>query len=134
MSNSYNSFIGSGLSFPIQIDDNGRAITKSGFDIIKESIVHILNWPYRNRFFNQRYGARLWEVIEEPNDEIGKTLVKAFVMDSIELWEPRIELLEVSILEDTATLAKIDLELRYRIRNSKTEETFIFPFYKELIY
>ncbi len=132
--NSLNKFIGKGLGFPLEIDSNGRAVNKGGLDLIEQSIIIILNWPHNNRFFNQRFGARLWEVLEEPNDNIGNLLVRNFVFTAINLWETRIELLEVSILEDTATLAKVDLELKYKIRNSKIEETFIFPFYKELIY
>ena len=129
-----NKFIGSGLIFPIQIDTLGRAVISNGYELIRTSIVHILSYPKDTRWFNEKFGARLWEVLEEPNDLIGISLVKTFILESIRIWEPRVELLEVLVLTDTATLEKIDIQLTYRIRNSKTKDTFIFPFYKELIY
>jgi uncharacterized protein len=134
MSNTNNQFIGQGITFPIEIDLNGRAVINNGFDLIEASIITILNWPKRDRFFNELFGARLWELIEEPNDNIGRTLVRTFIMESIELWEPRIELLEVNIIDSTITPEKIDIELSYEIRSSRIANTFIFPFYKELIY
>ena len=134
MANSYNQFVGQGLTFPIEIDANGRGVIKSGYDLIENSIVNLLNWPKRDRFFNNDFGARLWELIEEPNDIVGRSLVRNFVFEGIELWEPRVELLEVVIIEDTVTPEKIDLQLSYIIRGTTTERTFIFPFYKELIY
>lgn len=129
-----NKFIGSGLIFPIQLDSLGRATVDNGYELLRTSIVHIMAYPKDTRWFNEKFGARLWEVLEEPNDLIGVSLVKTFVLESIRIWEPRVELLEVTVLTGTATLEKIDIQLTYRIRNSKTKDTFIFAFYKELIY
>ena len=132
--NGASKFIGAGLIFPIEIDAKGRAITSDGFELLRSSIIHILSWPKNTRWFNERFGVRLWEVLEEPNDVIGISLVRTFIIEAIKLWEPRVELLDIVVITDTASLQKIEIELTYRIRNSKTEDTFIFPFYKELIY
>ena len=132
--NATENFVGSGLIFPIQIDSNGRATLDNGFELLRTSITHILSWPKHTKWFNEKFGVRLWEVLEEPNDAVGISLVRRFVIDSIALWEPRVQLLEVSVITNTASIEKIDLQLTYKVRGSKTEDTFIFPFYKELIY
>ena len=132
--NGASKFIGQGLIFPIVIDAKGRAETSSGFELLRASITHILSWPKNSRWFNEKFGVRLWEVLEEPNDVVGISLVRTFIIEAINIWEPRVELLDIVVIEDTASLQKIEIELTYRIKNSKTEDTFIFPFYKELIY
>ena len=132
--NAANQFVGSGIIFPIEIDNTGKAVVTGGFELIRASITTILSWPQRDRYFNNQFGARLWELLEEPNDAVAAALVETFITEAIERWETRIELLESNIITSTTNLEKVDIELIYRIRNSKIEDTFIYPFYKELIY
>lgn len=129
-----NKIIGSGLIFPIQIDQNGRAVVDNGLELLRTSIVHILSTPKNFRWFNEKFGVRLWELLEEPNDTVGIALVKTFVTEAIRKWEPRVQLLEVRVITETATLEKVEIGIIYRVRNSKTEDSFIYNFYKELIY
>lgn len=132
--NATNRFIGSGLIFPIQLDSQGRAITDNSLELLRTSIVHILATPKHFKWFNEKFGVRLWEVLEEPNDAVGIALVKTFVTEAISLWEPRVQLLEVKLEVDKATLEKVNIEIKYKVRNSKTVDSFIYAFYKELIY
>lgn len=127
-----NKFIGSGLIFPIELNDKGRPDIVSDIRLIRSSILNIINWPTQTRFFNETYGCRLEECLEEPDDVISLTLAKFFISESISKWEKRVELLPsgVTVLESTPGI--INLQLRYVLRSTKIEETFIFPFYKEI--
>lgn len=125
-------FIGQGITFPIKLNSQGRPDIETGVELIRSSLKIILKWPYATRFFLGEFGARLEELLEEPNDTIIKSLVRHFVIDSISKFETRIELLEVSIINPTAT--SLSIKLRYKILSSQSEDTFIFPFYPKIKY
>lgn len=125
-------FIGAGLVFPIVLQESGRPAIHNDITLINASIHHILSWPIRNKFFNENFGSRLEELLEEPNDGVLQTLIRQFTIDALEKWENRIEVIDI-ITERTAS-TKINIQIKYRVRNTRVEETFIYPFYREIIY
>jgi hypothetical protein len=125
-------FLGQGIIFPITLNSLGRPDIETGIDLIRSSIKIILNWPYATRFFLNEFGCRIEELLEEPNDSIVKSLVKHFIVDSISNFEKRVELLEVSIVNPTSS--SLDIKISYRILSSQQEDSFIFPFYKQIVY
>ena len=126
-------FIGSGITFPLQIE-KGSVVVKSDFSLIRSSIGIILNWQIGTRFYNERFGSRIWECLEEPNDNVVKALLSHFIIESLTLWEKRIELKNNSLIYTKVSHDKINITLTYRLKNSNIEETYIYPFYKEIIY
>ena len=90
-------FIGSGIIFPIELNAYGRPDTVNDIRLIRSSILNIINWPTRIRFFNERYGCRIEECLEEPDDSISISLIKHFIAESLSIWEKRIELLPSDI-------------------------------------
>lgn len=129
-----NKFVGSGIIFPIILNNEGRPDIYTNVTLINSSIVAILNWPYAHRFFNDMFGSRINELLEEPNDDITKTLLSHFVVDALNLWEKRIVVKNSGIKIVRFNREKVDVQITYRINSTKVEETFIFPFYKEIIY
>lgn len=119
--------LGKGVIFPIELQ-NGAPIIRSYPELIRSSILMILSWPYRDRFFLAEYGARLEELLEEPNDEVLISLVQYFIFESISKWEPRVIFRNSTIVSNGAE--KIEVNLQYVIKASKTTESFIYPFYK----
>jgi phage baseplate assembly protein W len=128
---SISNFIGNGITFPFQLV-NGTLPLYSGFELIRSSLITILSWPLGKRFFLAEFGSNLYNLLEEPNDDILKDLIRIFVIDAIAKWEPRIELVDLSLQRTTDI--SIDLTLTYKILAIKKEDTFTFPFYKKIIY
>lgn len=127
-----NKFIGSGLVFPIIINGEGRAVITDDITLIRSSIFIILNWVTRTRYFNELFGSRIEEVLEEPDDSVAQSLIRQFTREALDKWEKRIILQHTEIQHDKT--GRINLRLTYSIRNTKVEETYIYPFYKEIIY
>lgn len=123
-------FIGKGITLPIELD-NGRAVIKSGFDLIRSSLVLILSWPKFSRFYLEQFGNELGIAIEEPNDPILQRTLQQFITDAINQWENRIELVSVNTI---TTPTSISIGLKYRLINTQQEDSFIFPFYTKIIY
>ena len=65
---------------------------------------------------------------------LSKSLAKQFIVDSLNKWERRIEVINSSIKILDSNESVINLSITYKIRSTKIEETFIFPFYKEINY
>lgn len=127
-----NKFIGSGMVFPIEINAQGRPDIIKDEKLIRSSINIILNWFWGTRFFNELFGSRIEEIIEEPDDSISKSLLRFFIKESLVRWEKRIVVNNIQILNNNPT--RLDARLFYTIRNSKIEDTMIFPFYKNIKY
>jgi phage baseplate assembly protein W len=125
-------FIGNGLIFPIQLDNNGRGILASGFDLIRASIKTILAFKVGSRFFLPEFGSRLEELIEEPNDEVLKNLITTFIVGSIKTWEKRVSQIDAQVI--SINDSSVQVSITYQIKNSQTVDNFIYPFYKQLIY
>lgn len=127
-----NKFIGSGMVFPITLNADGRPNIVNDLTLIQSSIKVILNWSIRTRFFNELFGSRIDELLEEPDDSISHSLLKFFIQESIGRWEKRVIITNIELHNREAS--RIDARLFYNIRNTKIEETMVFPFYKNIKY
>ncbi len=129
---SRNKFIGSGIIFPIEIGNNGRPEIISDITLIRSSVKIILAWVLGTRYFNEAFGSRIEELIEEPDDSVSKSLLRHFITESLNKWEKRIVIKGVQLTN--AGVGKIDVMIYYSIRNSKIEDTMIYPFYNQIQY
>ena len=59
-----NKFIGSGLIFPIELNEHGRPDTVNDIRLIRSSILNIINWPTRIRFFNEKINLSKFHIFE----------------------------------------------------------------------
>lgn len=115
----------SGLLFPIPITAGVPTIT-SGVDLIKSSIKIILSWPKYTRIFNHIFGSRIFETLEEPNDNVLLGLVEFFIMDAINRWEPRVSLTSIDVNRTSLTSIKVDIF--FRIKALSIEDTLSYTF------
>lgn len=128
MSNT-NIYLGKGITFPLQLT-NGKVVAETSKELIKSSIITILGWPLETRYFLPEFGSSLHKLIGQKNNDIAKALVIDFVVESINRWETRINLLQISITDVTDD--KINVYLRYEIINEKVEDSFIYPFNRKI--
>jgi len=128
-------FIGSGMTFPILLNPlkTSPIISSGESTLIHSSIGIIINWPKRRRWFNEEFGCRIEETLEEPNDAISRTLIRVFIKEALEKWEKRIVLKSIKT-QSGRDVGQINVSINYNIRNTKIEETVIFPFYTDLKY
>ena len=134
MSTPRSKFIGSGLVFPIVLDSiTTTPIIRDDFELIRSSIGIILNWPDRDRFFNEEFGSRVFELLEEPDNNVARALLSTFIKEALEKWERRILVKSLSF-DIPQGNASMTVSIVYQVKNTKLEDTFIYPFYSELKY
>ena len=115
-----------GLSFPLQLTSGSHTLSE-GVDLIKDSIKIILAWPMFTREYQDAFGSRMHELLEEPNDDILITLLRKFTIDSLSRWENRILLESVSI--ERPSPEKIVVDLTYRIKELDIQDTLQNQYY-----
>jgi uncharacterized protein len=122
-------FIGRGLSFPLQVDSQGRLALTNGENEVFQSIRIILETSPGERVMRPTFGCRVWELIFEPRDASTEALLKEYVREALAMWEPRIEVTGVDILEEGASEEVVMVNIRYLIKNTHDERSIVYPFY-----
>jgi len=123
-------YLGNTITYPLNLV-NGKPTIANSQRSIEQAILAILNTDKGSRFFLPEYGSRLSELLFEPNDEVLTSLIRQFIFEAIQQWEQRVKFLGVSfdIAEDV-----VNCTISYRIVATSESLSFIFPFYRKIIY
>ena len=121
-------FIGQGVSFPPRINRQG-GLTLSAEDLnIRESMVIILMTNLGERVYRPNFGCRLSELAFAPMNQDTLTLMKIWVKEALDQWEPRIMVRQVLTIPRQVE-GRVDLIIQYQIRESHDNRSMVFPFY-----
>ncbi|MEG4633671.1 GPW/gp25 family protein [Microcoleus sp. AR_TQ3_B6] len=124
-------YIGAGLGFPLQVNVQGGIQLSTGTPNIEESIVIILRTDLGERVYRPNFGSRLSELVFEPMNVQTLMLIRLYVEQALEMWEPRIILKEVRADPDPIR-GRVDIEIVYQPKNSLDTRSLVYPFYLSL--
>jgi uncharacterized protein len=122
-------FYGRGLSFPLQLGVAGLG-ESAGAAKVDESIRTILGTGYGERVMRPTFGCNLKALAFAPNNDATANLARYYVMEGLTRWEPRIELVDVTVRNDNLRAALL-IEITYRLRSTHDARTLVYPFYLE---
>ncbi len=120
---------GRGLGFPMRLGVAGLDET-AGVERIEESIRIILRTGYDERVMRPRFGCNLKSLAFAPNTDTTANLARYYVIEGLTRWEPRIDLVEVTVHNDNAGGVLL-IEITYRIKSTQDTRNMVFPFYLE---
>lgn len=121
-------FLGIGWSFPVQVDANGSATLIEFEEDIRQAVLLILETAQGERVMRPDFGAGLHRLVFEPLNTTTIALVRHTVEQSLVLWEPRIDSVQVTVTTGGPN-GRLDIEIRYRIRATNTFYNLVYPFY-----
>jgi uncharacterized protein len=121
-------YIGAGLAFPLQVNVQGSVQLSSNTQNIEESIVIILRTDLGERVYRPNFGSRLSELVFEPMNVQTLLLIRLYVEEALEMWEPRIILKEVRADPDPVR-GRVDIEIIYQPKDSPDTRSLVYPFY-----
>ena len=124
----FSSLIGSGFALPLRSSVQGGIQLSAEEPNIEESIVIILRTSLGERVYRPNFGSRLSELVFEPLNIQTLLLIRLYVEEAIETWEPRINLIEVRTDPDPVR-GKVDIEIIYEPKDSPDSRSMVFPFY-----
>lgn len=124
-------FLGRGWAFPVDTDSSGAIELAEGEADIRQAIRLILATAPGERVMRPEFGCGIHDYTFAAIDTTTLTMIAREVRDALERWEPRIEVLDVeSALAEGAT-GRLEIEIRYRVRQTNNEFNLVYPFYLE---
>ena len=128
MAASPDTFYGRGASWPLRVAATGGIGESAGIDAIEESIRIILGTQYGERVMRPQFGCNLRALAFAPNNAATAALARHYVVEGLQLWEPRVEVTDVVVENDLEHNALV-ISVLYRVRSTQTPATLVYPFY-----
>jgi uncharacterized protein len=123
-------FLGTGWAFPVQIDANGRIALTEGKRDIEEAMLIILLTPRGQRVMRPTFGCQIHELVFSTNDATMTGVAVHYIEEALNMWEPRIRVLDVSASTDDNEQGRVLFTIEYEIKATHDQRSLVFPFYQ----
>jgi phage baseplate assembly protein W len=122
-------FLGTGWAFPVHVDAHGRIALAHHERDIEEAIRIILLTPKGQRVMRPEFGCQVHDLIFAPNDATTAGLAAHYVEEALNMWEPRIRVLDVEARPDRDDPGRLLIKVQYEIKATHDKRSLVFPFY-----
>ncbi len=120
-------FLGIGWKFPVRLNHAGEFEKSKYEEDIKESILIILKTAKGERFLHPEFGCGIYDYIFSPINSTNLSLMETEVENALKLYEPRIDVEEVSAVPKNESVVLIKIE--YTVRSTNSRRNIVYPFY-----
>lgn len=86
---------------------------------VRQAILLLLSTSPGERVMRPNYGCELRKLIFSPNDDTSAGLAIHYVRRALELWEPRIDIVQLDAIRDEDDPVKLTVYLEYRVRTTQ---------------
>ncbi|HUS09301.1 MAG TPA: GPW/gp25 family protein [Pyrinomonadaceae bacterium] len=124
-------FLGVGWAFPPNVEADGSIAEAVYEEDVRQAIRIIIFTNRGERVMRPDFGAGLNEFIFESINTTTMALVETRVREALITWEPRIEVLDVTVTSDASERNKLLIDLNYKVRATNTLHNLVYPFYLE---
>jgi uncharacterized protein len=121
--------LGSGLSFPLQVDHRGAIALASGEEDITQAISLILSTAPGERPMRPEFGCEIHSYLFDTIDAETVAQMEAAVRAALARWEPRIEVEQVTFDLSEVQEGQLTFTVRYKIRATNHKRNLVYPFY-----
>ncbi|NJQ07729.1 GPW/gp25 family protein [Streptomyces lonarensis] len=121
-------FVGSGWAFPMRLSPTGGIALVSGEREIEEAIQLVLATAPGERPMRPEFGCAIHDLVFAPVNEQTAGRIQHEVHLSLDRWEPRIKVHEVTVTAGEAANV-LHIDVRYAIRGTNNPRSLVFPFY-----
>jgi phage baseplate assembly protein W len=122
-------FVGRGIAYPMRVGITGGIALTSREDEIAESMRLILGTSPGERPMRPDFGCPIHEHIFAPADASTTGLIAFDVRNALTRWEPRIDVLDVTVRRDDDQPTLLYIDITYAIRETNDPRNLVFPFY-----
>ena len=124
------SFLGSGWSFPPRFLDSTEGLELSHNDQdIAESIYILLSTTPGERVMNPGYGCNLQSMVFSSITTWTKTRIEDIIYTAILYYEPRINVVAITIDDKDQMEGKVEVNIIYDIKGTNSRKNMVYPFY-----
>ena len=119
--------LGSGLAFPLGVDERGRiALAREEIDV-EQAIRIILSTAPGERAMRPEFGCAVHDCVFERIEADTLARIDQAVRVALDRWEPRIAIEDIAF--ETRGEGELLVHLRYRLRATNDVRNLVFPFY-----
>jgi phage baseplate assembly protein W len=122
-------FLGSGLAFPLHVDQRGGVALAHADEDVRQAMAIILGTAPGERPMRPEFGCRLQEFVFDGVDAYTLGRLREAVLDALERWEPRVEVLDIKIDLSELDTGRLLLDIDYTLRTSNDVRNLVYPFY-----
>ena len=127
-----NGFLGRGLKSPLELDRSGRIAKVEDEESVRQSIWTILGTAPGERVMRPEFGCGLHDLVFSANTAATAGLADDGVRRALALWDPRIDVLAVSVVSSgPAEPGMLLIRIEYRVRATNNVFNLVYPFYLE---
>ncbi len=134
MNNSFNSFLGTGWSFPPKFEkETGTVALVANENDIKESLNILLSTSLGERVMQPKYGCDLNDYMFESLSSSVIGYIKDRVKNSILLFEPRIIAEKIDVTADASfdlIEGRFTIEVEYSIPGTNSRFNYVYNYYQ----
>jgi phage baseplate assembly protein W len=121
--------LGSGLSFPLQVDHRGALSLVHGEDDIAQAIEVILGTAPGERPMRPEFGCAVHDLVFDTIDAAMIGQMDTAIRAALDRWEPRIDVTDLDFDLTGMHEGRLDIEIRYVVRATNQERNLVHPFY-----
>jgi phage baseplate assembly protein W len=121
-------YLGRGLVFPLKVNLQGSVQLNSDIPNLEDCIRLILGTRLGERVYRPEFGSRLSELVFAPMNTQTLLLMRLYVQEALETWEPRI-IVDGIYTEPDPTKGRVDILIQYHPKDSYDSQSMIYPFY-----
>jgi phage baseplate assembly protein W len=119
--------LGTGLAFPLGVDDRGRiALAREEIDV-EQAIRIILSTAPGERPMRPEFGCAVHDCVFERIEADTLARIDQAVRVALDRWEPRVAIED--IVFESRREGELLVHLRYRVRATNDVRNLVFPFY-----
>lgn len=125
-----NAFLGRGWSFPPSFSKLEREVKMFDAEAdIESCIAIILSTELGERVMQPSFGWKRDRWIFESLGTTTATAIQSEIETALVVYEPRIKLNSVKLLQDPAEAGKVTILVDYMIRSTNARHNLVYPFY-----
>ena len=126
--------LGCGWAFPVERQPAGgvgeSVLAMSADDAsVRQSIELILSTRKGERVMRPDFGCGLDALRFAPNDGSTRATAAFETGEALRIWEPRIDVLDVTVSAGGAQGEMLLIEVDYRVRSTDNRYNLVYPFY-----
>jgi phage baseplate assembly protein W len=122
-------FTGRGWSFPFAVEPTGAVAMASGTAKLEQAMRLVLETYPGERPMRPRFGSTLRDYVFDGASAQKTAEIADVVRDAIEMWEPRVDVAEVTVYPDEDRTGLLYIDIRYVVPGTNSPRNLVFPFY-----
>jgi phage baseplate assembly protein W len=122
--------LGTGWSFPPTFSRlDFSVVMASGIEDVRQSLWVLFSTMLGERVMLPDYGTQIWQMVFSSINTTLLTQLADMVSQAILYWEPRIDVVDISVTPDASDAGRVLIMVDYVVRRTNARSNLVYPFY-----